>query len=170
MARPIRILKKIFSGANDDAKLTPKGLEQATRAGRELRDKGIEVIVASPLRRTQHTAKIIAEQIGYDEAKIVTTDLVAEPGFGFYESKPYSLLKEHQEKGRVEDIGETLEETHARIKKAFLWLAKRPEKVILVVSHGGVGRMFRVVDRELSHDDFHVVERFDNCEIDEFTI
>ena len=71
--------KNIWDFAGDpNNHLTELGKAQARQAGEELRSKSIDIIIASPLLRTQETAKIIAEQIGHDPEKIITDDRVVE--------------------------------------------------------------------------------------------
>jgi broad specificity phosphatase PhoE len=53
-------VKKIVAGSETDAAITEKGRVQAEKAGQELLDKKIELIVSSPLTRTKETATIIA--------------------------------------------------------------------------------------------------------------
>src|SRR5436309_1380376 len=72
---PSRLMKKIYfvrhgeseanslglsAGSEFDTPLTNFGREQARKAGQELKDKKIELIIASPMERTVETATIIA--------------------------------------------------------------------------------------------------------------
>ncbi len=58
--------------------LTDIGKDQAMQAGQQLQGQTVDVIIASPILRVQETAKIIAEQIGYDPEKIITDKRVIE--------------------------------------------------------------------------------------------
>ncbi len=53
-------------------------------AGRSLQDKGIKRIIASPLLRAQHTARLIADEIGVDT--IETEQRLIEQNYGIYEN------------------------------------------------------------------------------------
>lgn len=162
---------RIMAGSEYETPLTDIGKKQAKKAGKTLKDKNIQLIVASPMGRTLETAELICEQIGYDKSKIIKNELLVERGLGHYDGLPYEKYQSDVEEDKVIMEGlESFEDLYLRVKKAFKWLEQRKEDCILVVSHGATGRMFRVVDRELSHDDFHEIERFDNCEIDEFTL
>ena len=55
---------------NSDPELNNKGKEQALRAAYDLKDKGIDMILSSPLKRTMETAEIIADVLGIDGIKI----------------------------------------------------------------------------------------------------
>lgn len=160
----------IMAGGEYESPLTAKGKEQARQAGELLRDKGIQLIVVSPMERTRQTAAIIAKELGLGPDKMIESKLVIERAYGYYSGRPYHKYGEDADAGIVNDSVETPAGLFKRVSKAFDWLAQRPEEVILVVSHGATGRMFRLVDQKMSHNDFHTIERFSNAEIDEFTI
>lgn len=163
-------VQMVFSGSGDNPKLTALGREQAGKAGHELRDRNIVLIVASPLTRTKDTAAIIAKEIDYNQNDIIYNQLFVERSFGYYEGRSHAELKSDHENNTLKNTGETMEEFNDRVVAAVDWLRTLEPDTILVVGHGGFGRMLRIVDRNLLHDDFHIVERFDNCEIDEFTL
>lgn len=52
------VLGKI-QGRTNDSELTEKGKQQAQKVGRVLRDKKIEVLISSPLKRAVQTAEIV---------------------------------------------------------------------------------------------------------------
>ncbi len=58
--------------ADHDRQLTPEGTIAAARMGRYLRNKAIEpeVIVSSTAPRAADTARVLAEQLGFDTAQI----------------------------------------------------------------------------------------------------
>jgi len=61
-----------------DLPLNETGVEQAKNAVLGLKDKGIDIIVSSPYKRTMETATIVAEGLGMDTTKIEVDDLVQE--------------------------------------------------------------------------------------------
>jgi isoleucyl-tRNA synthetase len=65
--------ERYISGGLNDHELTANGIEQAHARGRELRDRGVEydVIITTGLKRTTHTADIIAEEIGFIGERVV---------------------------------------------------------------------------------------------------
>lgn len=161
----------IMAGREWETPLTKKGEQQAKEAGQFLKDKGIELMMVSPMERTRKTAAIIAEEIGLSKSKLIENELIMEQGMGKYSGQPYAAYAEAKKMGTLDLTQiESAKELFDRVAKAFDWLAARPESTILVVSHGATGRMFRTVDRKLSHDDFRTMERFGNAEIDQFTI
>ncbi len=63
--------------------LSPKGKTQARKAGLFLKKKKIGAIFASPMKRTQETAKIIKKVLG-GKIKIITDKNLRESGFGHF--------------------------------------------------------------------------------------
>jgi broad specificity phosphatase PhoE len=58
--------------------LNDEGKKQAQNAGAELKSKKIDLIISSPYKRTQETAKIIAAELGMSEGDVVTDERVQE--------------------------------------------------------------------------------------------
>ncbi len=160
----------IMAGQELETPLTDKGRQQAKAAGEFLKDKGIELIMVSPMERTRETASIIAKEIGLDKTRMIENKLILERAFGHYSGQPYEDYVRDAQQNQVTGDVEPPEDLFKRVSEAFAWLEARPETTILVVSHGATGRMFRLVDQKLSHDDFKSIQRFDNAEIDKFTL
>ena len=78
----------LAAGSEFDTPLTDTGRAQARRAGQDLKDKKIQLIVASTMDRALGTAKIIAKEIGYDSNKILTNKSFVERGMGIYSGGP----------------------------------------------------------------------------------
>lgn len=68
--------------ADFDRKLTSNGVTSAAQMGRYLKGKNVQptVIMSSPAPRASETAKVIAEQIGYDPAQIEFDEKLYEGG------------------------------------------------------------------------------------------
>lgn len=165
------MVEGIMAGSEYETELSDRGLVQAQQAGKFLKDKGIEVIIVSPMTRTRQTAVIVAGEIGLDKTKVIENDLFIERTFSSYSGRPFAEYKKDLHNNQLRTDGlESLEELYKRVTKGFEWLAKRPEQIILVVSHGAVGRMSRLVDQKLAHDDYRKLKGFGTAEIDEFTI
>lgn len=73
--------------ADAHSPLTENGIEQARKTGKELKDKGITLILCSPFLRAQQTAETIAGEIGIDIAHIKIVDELRERGLGILEDK-----------------------------------------------------------------------------------
>lgn len=74
--------------ADHDRELTSEGIMAAARIGRYLRDKGVnpQFIVSSTAPRASNTAKVIAEQIGFEAAQIQFSE-------SLYDGGPKAYLK-----------------------------------------------------------------------------
>jgi len=73
-------------GTNDPG-LNDAGREQAGETAKELKEKGIDMILSSPQKRTMETAEIIASALGIDEIKITKGLKLYERAFGDLEGK-----------------------------------------------------------------------------------
>ena len=138
-------LEKRFAGIGDP-ELTAQGEEQARRAAERLRDDTrfgpIDVILASPLRRTTATAEAVAKAIG--------ADVHPEPGFrelDFGRLEGLSFAEAHAEYPAElaaflgsPDVappdGETLTALARRVAEARdRVIARYPRRTVLVVTH-----------------------------------
>ncbi|CAI7606232.1 unnamed protein product [Penicillium manginii] len=135
-----------------DPELTPLGEEQARELGAKFHSlENIELIVSSPLRRTIQTALLaFASQVRDGGLQVVAwpdvqeaSDLVCDTGSDLrdieqqFNQSPvdFSLVAPgwHIKQGKWAPIAERLLE---RAQLAREWLMQRPEKEIVVVSHG----------------------------------
>lgn len=160
----------VFAGSLDTP-LSSTGQDQAKDAGKKIKGDGhiFDLIVASPLIRTQHTAQSIAKEIGYPIDKILTNPLFIERGFGVLEGTPEADFKKDHTIEHLDQVegSETLEQLHKRAERALKYLKARQEENILVVSHGSFGRALRRVIQGLPHTHEYSPEntRIGNCEI-----
>ncbi len=143
-----------FQGRRDSP-LTPRGLDQARRAGatlaRHISDRAVWTIVASPLGRALHTTAIVCRVLGIDPARIETDARLSEIDVGDWAG----LTEEDIEAaspgaldgaGRDDWIfrspgGESYEDVAGRVG-AWLADAASHERLI-VVAHGFTGRLLR---------------------------
>lgn len=160
----------MVAGSGYNSPLTDNGRDQARKAGQELKDKNIDLIVCSPLQRTVDTATLIAEQIGYDPKKIVQNVLLTERNMGTLEQKPYDEYVEAMKKGVHYEGMETRKEMVVRADKALTWVKSLKGKNVVLVSHGGTGRAIRAVVEGMHHDDLYKIKGFGNTEIYEFEL
>ena len=134
-----------------DSDLTPLGRSQAAAVGRLLQGLTGKPagwrLVASPLGRAQATADIIGRTLGLTAE---TDPRVTEVSFGEWDGRLRDeLAAEHPEVFARKDWqfsapgGERYEDVHARVSG---WLADLPpesHRKVIVVSHGGAGRVLR---------------------------
>jgi broad specificity phosphatase PhoE len=143
-------LEGILNG-HRDRPLTELGREQALTVAAKLKDNGIQVIYASPLKRAYETATIIAKELGL--AVQVDQDLI-ERDFGVMTGKPVAsildLPLEHVLRTEVvnyflkaegsEDFPKLLERAGRVLER--VQRLHRSEHVLLV-AHGDIGKMIR---------------------------
>lgn len=133
------ILVNSFPGERDTYDLTDKGREQAEQMGQELKHEGVEVIVASPFRRTQQTAEIIAKHMGLS---VETDERLGELRHGLAcEGKPHNQCDLANPSSGLDtehgDDAETRRKVRGRMMAAAKeWSAKYPGKKIAFISHG----------------------------------
>lgn len=160
----------VASGGELETLLTDNGRAQAKKTGIMLKDKKVELIVSSPMKRAVETAEIIAKEIGYSD-KIVTNPMFTERMFGIYSERPdEEYMKAVLGDGPLHKSVEPVEVMHERVTKGLEWLKKLKAQKILVVSHGGVSRMLRLMHQNLPHSHMYKLERLDNASIYEFSL
>ena len=121
--------------------LTSRGVTQVKAAVNKLKDKGIDLIIASPVMRTKETAQIVAGVLGIVEAEIIYDPRIAEVNAGSFDG---SSIEEYRKyfTGTLEKFwkpapgGETLEQMKARIGEALYDAeSKYQGKKILFITH-----------------------------------
>lgn len=152
-----------FAGITETP-LSEIGKQQASQAGKDSKNLGIEYIITSPLSRAYDTAKIIAQEINYPINKIEVNPLFIERSFGSYEQQPY------RPDVNFDGIADA-EREHvflARTELAINYLHSLPYNKILVVSHGSTGRALR--HHLVKNQPFNYPQRFNNAELVEWLI
>jgi broad specificity phosphatase PhoE len=148
----------LFAGSSD-TKLTKQGLQQAKLVGKEAKKLNIDLVVSSPLERTYATAKAIAQEMKYNQEKIITHDLLKERFYGTAELTPYSTKMNHLDSF---SHYETDDEVQKRAKELLKWLKTLKAQNILIVSHGAIGRRLRKLLKP-EHDFY---ERIPNAKLE----
>jgi len=134
-----------------DTPLTELGRSQAKTVAEKLKDNRIQLIYASPLKRAYETARIIAEKLGIDE--VITDGHLMEREFGILTGKPVSDIPKYSSKTLQTDRvlyfieaegAEDFPTLYNRGKKIIEEiLSRHPDKNVLVVAHGDIGKMIR---------------------------
>ncbi|WP_374533250.1 histidine phosphatase family protein [Phenylobacterium sp.] len=144
-----------------DSPLTDLGRAQGAAIGRLLRSligkpDGWR-LVASPLGRAQATARLIGEALGLP---VETDRRVIEVSFGRWDGRLRDeLAAEHPEtfgQGGWQFAapgGEGVETVEARVGDWLAGLPPEPERKVIVVSHGGSGRVVRGAYLGLSREE-----------------
>jgi isoleucyl-tRNA synthetase len=128
-------------GAAQDLGLTPEGRLAVIATTQKLKKMHIDMVVTSPLARTRETAKMIAEEIGFDVANIAVEDRVREIGTGIFDGHPILEYRKYFASMRdkftkAPDGGEHLLEVKRRVM-GFLeeCEAAHTGKTIVIVTH-----------------------------------
>lgn len=128
----------------DDTPLNKNGKDQAKQTAQLLSKTKIDLIFCSPLLRAKQTCKEINK---YHNAKIIYDDRIIEREYGIYAGKKYPddvryKFWNYLEKVNYENA-ENISDLFSRIYKFIDEIKlKYKDKNVLVVSHGGVGRVF----------------------------
>lgn len=119
--------------------LTEKGRGQVSTAAKELKEKNIDLIFASPVTRTKETAEVIATELGLP---VIYDDRLQEIRTGAFNDRPvseYEAARDLQDKfsDRPAEDAESLNDVKRRMVAFFKELEqKHSGKNILIVSHG----------------------------------
>lgn len=160
----------VSSGSEFDTPLNDNGREQARTTGVELRGKKIDLIVSSPMSRAKETARIIADQVGYSPDKILVSDYFTERNMGIYSKNRESRFYADALADKLHESTETVAQMHKRVEKGLDWLKQQKAQNILLVSHGGISRILRLMHQNLPHSHMYKIDRLPNAEIYEFDL
>lgn len=133
--------EEVFRGRKD-VPLNETGRRQAQLTGRYFSDKGITMILTSPLARAMETAHEIGEATG---AAIETVDELTDMNFGVWEGLPLQevekLYREELEIWRKSPQkfharnGESLRDVGRRVARAFQKILSDEQNSFVVVTH-----------------------------------
>ena len=136
--------------------LNDNGIKQAQQFSDEWKDKPIDVIIASDLKRSIDTARIIAEP---HNLEVITTPLLRERDWGGFTGRFI-----HDLKGEVwpDDI-ETLENLLSRAGEFIAYVKQTfPGKKVLAVGHGIINKAIQSVYYQKSMNE---IQRMSNAEV-----
>jgi uncharacterized phosphatase len=155
----------IAAGGGLDVGLTQDGRDQAKKIGEDFKKKKIDLIVSSPMKRAHETANIIAQTIKYKPENIILNELFTERHLGDLTGMKNELLKTYYDAGALPPSVESTENLHRRIVQGLEWLKSLDAERIILVSHGGPGRMIRTIYQQEHHNQINSLERIGNAEI-----
>lgn len=156
----LNALKKI-QGQSCNNSLNENGRKQAEALAENLKDKHLELIVSSPLKRALETAEIVAQilKLPVKEEKYFT-----EGNFGTIEGKSYQEMSQNEKKLFAEWIkletqsfdvcfkhGETKRQILNRVVDGLKKLAKSPYQNIGISTHSAVIRMVLLFLKRKQH-------------------
>ncbi|MBR3282995.1 MAG: histidine phosphatase family protein [Ruminococcus sp.] len=140
-----------------DIELNETGIAQAEELAEKVRELGcIDIIIASPMKRAQKTARITAEKNGID---MITDERLREWDYGCYEGKTRFTDGFAENKinfgVRMGKTGESLLQLSHRVYSALDDIIRKyHDKTVLIVSHGGVCRVIETYFNDMSTEKF----------------
>ena len=136
--------------------LNENGIKQAREFSEEWKNKPLDVVIASDLKRSVDTAKIIAEP---HHLEVLSTPLLRERDWGSFTGR---YIPDLEGETWPDDI-ETLENLLSRAGE-FIAYVKRtfPGKKVLAVGHGIINKAIQSVYYQKSMSD---IQRMSNAEV-----
>lgn len=163
--------QEIIMGTTD-IDLDETGEKQALILAEKIADMNcIDIIIASPMKRAQRTARAVAERCGLE---IVTDERLREWDYGEYEGKGRFTEGFADNKinfgVRMGKNGESLLQLSHRVYSALDdIIEKYSDKTVLIVSHGGVCRVIETYFNDMTTEKF-ANWFMDNCGLIEYTV
>ena len=141
--------------------LNENGLRQARELSEQWKDREIDVVVASDLKRSVYTATILAAP---HRLEVVTTPLLRERDWGGFTGRYIPSLKNEV---WPDDI-ETLENLLSRAGEFIAYVKKTyPGKKVLAVGHGIINKAVQAVYYKKSMSE---ISRMSNAEVRELVL
>ena len=138
-----------------DIPLNENGIRQAKELAQYMSDKGIDIIIASPMFRAQQTAGYVAEVCGVE---IITDERLIEQDYGIYEGKDRfceGFLNNKRQFAYRYPGGESMMQVAQRVYAVIEDVKSRySDKTVLLVSHGGVCRVLNTYFHDMTNDEF----------------
>ena len=136
--------------------LNENGLRQARLLSEAWREKPLDAVIASDLKRSVDTARIIAAP---HQLEVLTTPLLRERDWGDFTGRYIPDLKNEVWPDNVE----TLENLLSRADEFLTFVRQTfPEKKVLAVGHGIINKAVQAVYYQKSMSD---IQRMSNAEV-----
>jgi len=135
-------ISRVYQGL--DSPLSPEGKQQAGTVADRIAKISFDSLISSPQPRTRETAETIRERTGkvpeYSDLFVERIKPTLLNGRSQDDEEAHALAKDWSKSlytsgYRVED-GENFDDIIARADKALEFLAQRPEKTMVVITHG----------------------------------
>lgn len=131
-----------YGGGGYDDSLTQTGIEQVTHTAQQLRDKGIQIIFSSPLKRASESANIIAQIVGCsieyvgplkERIKGVIQGLTKQEALERYPD----VVALHDNVHNTLPGGEPFEDFKKRVVESFGHITQSSYDTVAVLTHAG---------------------------------
>lgn len=149
--------------------LNEKGILQAQELREKIKEINYDVIIASPLIRTQHTAKII----NIAKKEIIIDERLKERNTGDLAGKPYTVTNREEYWNYNSTIqygtSENIKDFFRRVYDFLDELKKKDYSRVLVVAHSGVSKAFSAYFEGMQDGKF-LNRGLKNCKIKEYEL
>jgi broad specificity phosphatase PhoE len=159
--------RNIIQG-HSDAKLNKTGILQAKQLGKRLKDEKIDIVFCSDLSRAKQTAKEILKY--HKNVPIKYNKLLRERAFGVFENTHVDEYGKHRETaGKPRHLyrplgGENFYDMRKRVGRFLKSIyPKYRNKTVLVVTHGGVNRIFITIFMKKPLKAVYDVDQHNTC-------
>ena len=151
-----------------DIPLTEKGIAQADELAAQVKEKNIEIIISSPMKRAVATSRIISEKW---HIPMMTDDRLVEQNYGVYEGVDRNdelfLANKKNFAYRYPD-GESMMQVAVRVYTFLNEIKKQYDgKNVLIISHGGVCRIIKTYFNDMTNEEFFRYT-LQNCKLEEY--
>lgn len=125
----------------DEIHLTEKGRAQVKASAVKLKEKGIDLIIVSPVLRTKETADIVADVLGLAKSEIVVDPRITEVNTGDFSGCPIENYRGYftstlEKFTKPSPGGETLEQMRKRVAEFLYDIEEKYHgRKILIVTH-----------------------------------
>lgn len=153
-----------------DIALTEKGIAQADELAEQVKEKNIEIIISSPMKRAVTTSRIVSEKC---HIPMIIDNRLVEQNYGVCEGVDGSnefFLENKKNFAYRYPNGESMMQVAARVYTFLDEIKKQYSgKNVLVVSHGGVCRIIKTYFSDMTNEEFfHYTLK--NCQLEEYHI
>lgn len=133
---------QIFDGGKDaDNHLTDVGKETVLATAAQLKKEKIDMIISSPILRTQETAKIVLKELGLPDSALMTDERLRELQVGSYDGKRVEDWRNNftsrlERFSRAVEGGETYADVRRRVGEFIFEVERRYNgKNVLIITH-----------------------------------
>lgn len=163
-------LENRINSINDDD-LNETGILQAKEVGKKMEKLDYDLIIASPLTRTQHTANLLNTK----NKKIICDNRLIERNAGIFTKQLINNIdtndwwnlfpkQDYKDAETVKDVLDRVYNFLDEIKKIY------KDKKIVLVTHGGTSKAISCYFKGIPRDGNLEVYSHNNCEIHEFDL
>lgn len=153
-----------------DIALTEKGIAQAQELALQVKEKDIDIILSSPMKRAVMTSQIVSEQCHIPMAVDVR---LTEQNYGIYEGVDRNnkdFLANKRNFAYRYPNGESMMQVAVRVYTFLEEIKKQYNgKNVLIISHGGVCRIIKTYFDDMTNEEFFQYG-LPNCKLEAYPV